>query len=110
MFLLKYFCLINEKHLNDETLPSPSDSLNKLMPSTAMAAVNSSINKKMKRSAQSPYLILTPAQQYQAGKRAAGYGIPKVLCSEVSGFGLEGNKCSKVKKHLSSFFKARDTV
>ena len=35
------------------------------MPSMAIAAANSSVNKEMKRSTRSPYLILTCAQRYQ---------------------------------------------
>ena len=62
MFLLKYFRPINGKHSNDETLPSPAGTLSTLMLSTAILATNSTVKKEIKRSARSPYLILTPAQ------------------------------------------------
>ena len=52
MSLLKYFHPTNEKHSNDETLPSPAGSLTtfslSFIPSTAIAAANSSVKKEMK--------------------------------------------------------------
>ena len=38
--------------------------------STAISAANSSVKNEMKRSARSPYIILTPAQRYQVGKNS----------------------------------------
>ena len=81
MSLLNYFRPTNEKHLNDEILPSPSCSLSTVMPSTAIAAANSSIKKEMKpeQSARSSYLILTPVQRYQVGKRAAEHDVTSTI-------------------------------
>ena len=53
--------------------------LSTLMPSTAISATNSSVKKEMKRSARSPYLILTPAQRYQVGKRAAEHRVTSTI-------------------------------
>ena len=44
--------------------------LSTLMPSTVISAANSSVKKEMRRSARSPYFILTPAQRYQVGKNS----------------------------------------
>ena len=78
--LLKYFSPINGKRSsNDETLPSPTGTLSRLMPSTAISTANSSVKKEMKRSARSPYLNLTPAQRYQVGRRAAEHGVTSTI-------------------------------
>ena len=44
--LVKYFCHINGKHSNDETLPSPVGTLSTLMPSTAIFAANHRLDRE----------------------------------------------------------------
>ena len=76
MSLLKYF---RSRKSNDESLPSPSGSLSTVMPSTAIVAANSFVEKEVKQSVRAPYLILTPAQRYQVGKRAAEHGVTATI-------------------------------
>ena len=79
MSLLKYFHPVKS---NDERLPSPTGPLNKLMPSSAIASINLSVKEEIKQTARSkraPYLILTPAQRFQVGKRAAEHGVTATI-------------------------------
>ena len=50
-----------------------------MIPSTAIVAANSSVEKEMKQSVRAPYLIMTPAQRFQVGKRAAEVGVTATI-------------------------------
>jgi len=52
------------------------------MPSSAIASINLSVKEEIKQTARSkraPYLILTPAQRFQVGKRAAEHGVTATI-------------------------------
>ena len=80
MSLLKYFRPVKDK-AEDKQLPSPTVSLSKLIPSSAIVSINSSVKEEMKktRSKRAPYLIKTPAQRFQVGKRAAKHGVTATI-------------------------------
>ena len=69
MSLLKYFHPKASK-LDEERFP-----LSKVVPSSEITAINSSVKDEKKRSVRAPYLILTPAQRYELGRRAAEHGV-----------------------------------
>ena len=75
MSILKYFCPLREK----PDLPDPSAPLRKTVPPTAIVEPNVKVNeaelKKNASRACRTYSFLTPMQKYEAGKRAAEYGI-----------------------------------
>ena len=56
--------------LDEERFP-----LSKVVPSSEITAINSSVKDEKKRSVRAPYLILTPAQRYELGRRAAEHGV-----------------------------------
>ena len=80
MSILKYF-----NHtlaiIQDQGLPEPTSSLSNFVSPKAIELANTEVEKvKNKgpqgaRSASQYYLILTPVQRFQAGKRAAEHGI-----------------------------------
>ena len=81
MSILKYFNLAPA--MQDEELPEPSSCLSDVVPPKAIEMANAEVSKvknKPPRGARSaPYLILTPAQRYEVGKRAAEHGVTAAL-------------------------------
>jgi len=81
MSILKYFRPATEKDKVDTEmaeLPDPNGDLSKIVPSSAIRAANESVRELLreKRGARkAPYSILTPAQRYAIGKRAAEHGV-----------------------------------
>ena len=85
----KYFKPVTEKDKVDTktvklpaSLPDPNGDLSKLVPSSAIRAANESIReilKEKKGARKAPYLILTPAQRYSIGKRAAEHGVTATI-------------------------------
>ena len=80
MLILKYF-----KHapaIQDEELPEPSSCLSNVPPK-AIEMTNAIVvkmkNKPPRGTRLAPYLILTPTQRYEVGKRAAEHGITAAL-------------------------------
>ena len=58
------------------SLPEPNSSLNKKVPSKAIELANAEVTSlKEEPRVRGPYLILTPAQQFEVGKRAAEHGV-----------------------------------
>ena len=57
----------------------PTVLLSKVVLSSVITAINSSMKDEMKRSARAPYLILIPAQRYELGKRAAEHGVTSTI-------------------------------
>lgn len=82
MSILKYFKRAPAK-VQDEELPEPTSSLNSVVPSKAIELANSEVlklkNKGPRGARSAPYLILTPAQRYEVGKRAAEHGVTASL-------------------------------
>ena len=81
MSILKY-C----KHapvVQDEELPESSSCLSNVVLAKAIEMANSEFvkvkNKTPRGSRSAPYLILTPAQRYEVGKRAAEHGVTVAL-------------------------------
>ena len=81
MSILKYF-----KHapmIQDEELPEPSSCLSNVLPK-AIEVVNAKVvkmkNKPPLGTRSASYLILTPTQRYEVGKRATEHGITAALC------------------------------
>ena len=89
MSIRKYFKLVTEKDTVDTktakflaSLPDPNGDLSKLIPSSAIRAANESVREllKEKRGARkAPYSILTPAQRYAIGKRAAEHRVTAII-------------------------------
>ena len=67
----------------DEELPEPSSRLSNVVPPKAIEMANSEVvkvkNKIPRGTRSAPYLILTPAQQCEVGKRAAEHGVTVAL-------------------------------
>ena len=58
------------------SLPEPNGSLSKKVPSKAIEMANSEVTKlKEQPRGRGSYLILTPAQRFEIGKRAAEHGV-----------------------------------
>ena len=71
MSLLKYCYPTNEKHSNNEILPSPAGSLSTFSLSFNTFCSNSSHELfRKERNEMKRKIILTPTQRYQVGKRA----------------------------------------
>ena len=82
MSILKYFHKTIGKDQEDSIerkLPDPDGNLSKSIPSKAIRAANESIEQllelKSKGVRKTPYLVLTPAQRFAVGKRAAEHGV-----------------------------------
>jgi len=60
--------------IQDERLPEPSSALSGVVPPKAIEMANAEVikvkNKVPHGTRSAPYLILTPAQKYEVGKRA----------------------------------------
>ena len=82
MSILKYLKRV-PMLIQDEGLPEPSSSLNDVVPPKAIEMVNAEVvkvkNKAPCGGKSVPYLILTPAQRYEVGKRAAEHGVTAAL-------------------------------
>ena len=84
MSILQYFkhVAVKPESASDERageLPEPNGSLSKSLPATAIELVNVEVlrlkDKSPHDSRTGPYLMLTPAQRYEVGKRAAEHGV-----------------------------------
>ena len=84
MSILQYFKRVPVKleSASDERadeLPEPNGSLSKSVPATAIELVNAEVLKLKDKSTcdsrTGPYLMLTPAQRYEVGKRVAERGV-----------------------------------
>jgi len=86
MSLLKYFKPVPKTALDDllKQLPDPNGTLKKTVPPSAIKMANDEVSKVVERKSDTTtaesrgtrsrpnrYLILTPAQQFKVGKRAA---------------------------------------
>ena len=94
MSILKYFKRA-PKTGSDELLPDPDGTLSKIVPPSAIKMANDEVAKVVNdeerksdtstdeprgtRSRPNGYLILTPAQQFEVGKRAAEHGVTASL-------------------------------
>ena len=82
MSILKYLKCVPVP-IQDEGLPEPSSSLSNVVPPKAIEMANAEVvkvkNKAPRGSRSVPYLILTPAQRYEVGKRAAEHGVTAAL-------------------------------
>ena len=82
MSILKYLKYVPVP-IQDEGLPEPSSSLSNVVPPKAIEMANAEVvkvkNKARRGSRSVPYLILTPAQRYEVGKRAAEHGVTAAL-------------------------------
>ena len=93
MSILKYFKPIGKKE-KDFALLDPSSPLRERVPSLSIEAANkkvselinpvessseSEVHPSQSKTKWKPYLILTPAQRYEIGKRAAENGIAASL-------------------------------
>ena len=76
MSILNYFKRVPER---DERLPEPNGSLSKSVPTNAIKLANAEVLKLKDKAPRDyrtgPYLMLTPAQRYEVGKRAAEHGV-----------------------------------
>jgi len=83
MSILRYFKRVNKtgaKVANDDGLPESNSSLSKSVPPTAIKLANANVSWQLKAKNEGcsrglwskPYLMLTPGQRYEIGKRAAG--------------------------------------
>ena len=80
MSILKYFQRVTDD--TAEKLPNPQGSLSKKVPSSAIERANTSVTPIIERfesGKRGPYLILTPAQRYEVGRRAAEHGVTATL-------------------------------
>ena len=86
MSILKYFHKTKRKDQEDNVeikFPDPDGDLSKTVPSKAIRAANKSIEQllepKLKGVRKTPYLVLTPAQRFAVGKRAAEHGVTATI-------------------------------
>ena len=93
MSLLKYFKPV-PKTASDELLkqlPDPNGTLSKTVPPSAIRMANDEVSKAVEgksetttaeprgtQSRPNRYLILTPAQRFEVGKRAAEHGVNSI--------------------------------
>ena len=78
--ILKYLKSVSNSLLSLPNLPDPDGPLSRKIPTKAIELANVKVTgaKKIPRSC-SPYLYLTPGQQYKVGKWAAEYGVTASL-------------------------------
>ena len=90
MSILRYFKRVNKtgaKQANDDGLPEPNGPLSKSVPPPAIELANAKVSRQLKAknegcsrgSRSKPYLMLTPGQRYEIGKRAAEHGVTATL-------------------------------
>ena len=76
---MNYFKRVPVEPERDERLPEPNDSLSKSVPTNAIELANAEVlklkDKAPRDNRTGPYLMLTPAQWYEVGKRAAEHGV-----------------------------------
>ena len=83
--ILQYFKRASAKSnaTNSDQLPDPNGSLSSSVPPKAIELANAKVTKvKDRRSGgtrSGPYLIFSPAQRYEIGKRAAEHGVTASL-------------------------------
>ena len=81
--LLKYFSVKQRKNDGNgksNCLPDPNSELSKVVPSSSIEATNTVVHEALeKRLPRGPYILLTPAQKYSIGKRAADNGTTATL-------------------------------
>ena len=86
MSILKYFNR-TPATVQDQGLPEPTSSLSNFVPPKAIELANTEVdkvkNKGPRGTRSAPYLILTPAQRFQVGKRAAEHGVMAWLTSQI---------------------------
>ena len=78
MSILKYFRPVKQK----PDLPDRNGPLYEKMPSSAVSSANTKVMDALEKRASSgrgPYLVLTPAQKHQVGKRAAECGTTATI-------------------------------
>ena len=95
MSILKYFQPVKKSEtdnlssiVSEVQLPDPHGLLSSKVSSEAIAMANATIIETIMESKEAattkkkrrPYLHLTPAQQFQVGKRAAECGVPSTVC------------------------------
>ena len=78
MSILKYFNR-TPAIVQDQGLPEPTSSLSNVVPPKAIELANTEVEKVKNKGPQgarsAPYLILTPTQRFEVGKRVAEHGI-----------------------------------
>ena len=82
MSILKYFRQDVDGSATNK-LPDPHGSLSKEVPSSAIERANTSVMpiiEHLESGKRGKYLILTPAQRYKIGRRAAEHGVTATLC------------------------------
>jgi len=78
--ILKYFKPVPTSSPSSPSLPDPDGPLSRKIPAKAIELVNVKDMEATKaRRGCSPYLYLTPGQQYEVGKRAAEHGVTATL-------------------------------
>ena len=81
MSILKYFRRDVDGSATNK-LPDPHGSLSKEVPSSAIERANTSVMpiiEHLESGKRGKYLILTPAQRYEIGRRAAEHGVTATL-------------------------------
>ena len=80
--ILKYFKPVGSSSSSTTpTLPDPDGPLSERVPSKAIELANTEVKqfKESSRGRRSPYLILTPSQRYEVGRRASEHGVTASL-------------------------------
>ena len=83
--LLKYFkCTQKKDKLYTGTLPDPDSPTSSEIPSSSIGITNTHMCQVQQEASsersQGPYILLTPAQKFSIGKRAAENSITATLC------------------------------
>ena len=81
MSILNYFRRTS-KPADNEDLPDPNGSLSKEVPSSAIAKANALVSSEIEKRCskeRGPYLMLTPAQKFEIGRRASEHGVTSAL-------------------------------
>ena len=78
MSILKYFPCVPKP---SDDLPDPNGPLSSKLASSAIQQANNHVSPVIERQAsgRGPYLILTPSQRFQVGKRASEHGVTSTL-------------------------------
>ena len=92
MSILNYFRRTS-KPADNEDLPNPNGSLSKVVPSLAIAKANALVSSEIEKRCnkeRGPYLILTPAQKFEIGRRATWCNFcSSLLFKEISTFTIK---------------------
>ena len=84
MSILKYFNR-TPAIVQDQGLPEPTSSLSNFVPPKTIELANTEVEKVKNKGPQgarsAPYLILTPTQRFEVGKRAAEHGVTSQILS-----------------------------